>query len=58
VRRRQVVAEYPEDTNQGISTRLGALWRALPQDQKRRYEDKAMKIDAEHKLQYPDYIYS
>jgi hypothetical protein len=35
-----------------------ALWRALPQDQKWRYQNRAKKIDTEHKRQYPDYVYS
>jgi hypothetical protein len=45
------------NANKGISTRPGALWHALPQDEKRRYEDRAKKTDAEHKRQYPGKIY-
>jgi hypothetical protein len=32
---------------------LGALWRALPQDHRKIYEDMARRLDAEHKRQYP-----
>jgi len=49
--------DHPKMHNSEISKRLGAAWKRLPDDDKRRYIDEAKRLRAEHLRQHPDYKY-
>ncbi|XP_067141090.1 sex-determining region Y protein-like [Centruroides vittatus] len=48
---------YPKDTNQEISIRLGNVWRRMNPEAKAIYYQKAKECDRKHKEIYPGYIY-
>ncbi|XP_023224755.1 sex-determining region Y protein-like [Centruroides sculpturatus] len=48
---------YPNDSNQEISIRLGNVWRRMNPEGKAIYYQKAKECDRKHKETYPGYIY-
>jgi hypothetical protein len=38
-----------QETSKQISTRLGAIWKSLTEDERELYTDMSRKFDAEHK---------
>ncbi|KAI1270301.1 hypothetical protein F5Y18DRAFT_421794 [Xylariaceae sp. FL1019] len=56
-RHSRIASMYPGITNSQISTIAGQEWRALPDEEKRVWEDKAERLRADHKRKYPDYKY-
>jgi hypothetical protein len=55
--RKNLTAQNPGETSKQISSRLGAMWKSLTEDERELYTDMARKLDAEHKKKYPDYVY-
>jgi hypothetical protein len=55
--RKSISAQNPGEKCQQINTRLGAMWKSLTDDEREIYANMARKVDAEHKKQYPDYVY-
>jgi hypothetical protein len=55
--RKIITAQNPGETSIQISTRLGAMWKSLTEDERELYMDMSRKLDAEHKKKYPDYVY-
>jgi hypothetical protein len=56
--RGNLAQQYPQETNQGISVRLGVMWKCMKKEEKDVYKVLAREADAEHKRKYPDYVYS
>jgi hypothetical protein len=55
--RKIIAAQNPGEKCQQISTRLGAMWKSLTDDQKDYYMHTARILDIEHKRKYPNYVY-
>jgi hypothetical protein len=55
--RKIIAAQNPGEKSKQISTRLGAMWKSLTDDEREQYMHMARKLDAEHREKYPDYVY-
>ncbi|VDL92972.1 unnamed protein product [Schistocephalus solidus] len=55
--RRRMAQENPKMHNSEISKRLGTMWKALNESDKKPFIDEAKRLRANHMSQYPDYKY-
>ncbi|KAL7063428.1 hypothetical protein AAHC03_01297 [Spirometra sp. Aus1] len=55
--RRRMAQENPKMHNSEISKRLGTMWKALSESDKKPFIDEAKRLRANHMSQYPDYKY-
>jgi hypothetical protein len=55
--RKIISAQNPGEKTQQISTRLGAMWKSLTDDERDHYTHTARKLNAEHRRKYPNYVY-
>jgi hypothetical protein len=55
--RKILAAQNPGENCQQISTRLGAMWKSLTDDERDHYMHTARILDIEHRRKYPDYVY-
>ncbi|KAF7329500.1 HMG box domain-containing protein [Mycena kentingensis (nom. inval.)] len=53
--RTQNVPERVEGNHSQLSKIIGRYWKALPQEEKAKWEDKARAAQAEHRRRYPDW---
>ncbi|XP_050042960.1 uncharacterized protein [Dermacentor andersoni] len=53
--RRKIVLENPDMHYKEVSSRLGAEWKQLNEDDKRPFTDEATRLREQHKRDYPDY---
>lgn len=51
--RTSVADQYPEEKNKAISTRLGQIWKSIPEKIRKTYYRKAHILADLHKKQYP-----
>ncbi|XP_073429795.1 transcription factor SOX-15 isoform X2 [Dendrobates tinctorius] len=56
--RKRVSALHPKMHNSEISRRLGAVWRALGEDERRPYREQAKRLRERHALDHPGYKYA
>jgi hypothetical protein len=55
--RKILAAQNPGENCQQISTRLGAMWKSLTDDERDHYMHTAHKLEIEHRRKYPNYVY-
>jgi hypothetical protein len=55
--RKILAAQNPNEKIQQISTRLGAMWKSLTDDERDHYMHTAHKLEIEHRTKYPNYVY-
>lgn len=55
--RRRMAQENPKMHNSEISKRLGTMWKALDETEKKPFIDEAKRLRSNHMSQYPDYKY-
>ncbi|XP_056409892.1 transcription factor SOX-1-like [Hyla sarda] len=56
--RKRVSALHPKMHNSEISRRLGEVWRALDEDERRPYRERAKKLRELHAQEHPGYKYA
>ncbi|XP_071988026.1 transcription factor SOX-15-like [Engystomops pustulosus] len=56
--RRRVSAQHPTMHNSEISRRLGEVWRALDEEQRRPYREQAKRLRERHAREHPGYKYA
>ncbi|XP_066446216.1 transcription factor SOX-15-like [Eleutherodactylus coqui] len=56
--RKRVSALHPSLHNSEISRRLGAVWRALDEDERRPYRERAKRLRELHARDHPGYKYA
>ncbi|XP_069805750.1 transcription factor SOX-15-like [Dendropsophus ebraccatus] len=56
--RKRVSALHPKMHNSEISRRLGEVWRALDEDERRPYREQAQRLRELHAREHPGYKYA
>lgn len=51
--RQKLAMQFPNRNNKEIFVRLGSMWKALPDQEKKQYYEAASAAESEHKVKYP-----
>lgn len=57
VERRKISQANPTMHNSDISKRLGNAWKAMPDQEKKKYVEESKRLRSEHMANHPDYKY-